>query len=639
LNAVLAGLLALSIVLIQCLTGGTRLVFALPAYALLALAGLLCVKEFRRESQRPSSACLIVTVVFFAYMMVRAAWSPWDYLWWQDFYQMLACLIVYGICTCFVSGLQPRLAIVVVLLVLSVGEFFVGLRQFRYGDNWMPFGFLRPDSGLRASGTLISSIHFGGFLEATGAFALALACWSRWNAGLRFAAGYAALMCYGGVAISGSRGAWVSTLVSLAAFALLSLYAVRKARPNWLAWVVTVGAMVGALFIAGGVALMLRSPLLQQRMDALKQQDIRVMSLLLSDGTREGKDQPHTDVRIYNWRAALDHFRVSPVFGTGAGTHIYYGRLFRRPQIQSDPIHAHSDYLELLAEYGIVGACGMGLFLLVHLGHGLRRYAHVLRTEMRDLSEYETARNDDMALLIGALSAVAAYLAHSVVDFNLHIPGNAMTFAVIFAILAAPATHERTARTFPETAWRFAVPALGVWMAVVVVRLYLGEYWCEEARKALRDRRLTEALTLAQRAIKHEERNWELWFHLGETYRLLSRAAVLAPDRQSHQANALAAYDRALGIFPFDEHVLVRRAQVLDELGRFAEAKAGYLKAIEHDPQLGVLHAYYAQHLFRMGRHEEAREEFQKARQFGGADLTRVVDQSFIDAPVEPAVP
>lgn len=639
MNAVLAGLLAISLILIQCLTGGTRFVFAFPAYALLALASLLTAGSIRSASVRPNGACLVVTAVFFAYILARAALSPWDYLWWKDFYQVLACLMIYGLCTCCVSATAPRLWIVGALLILATGEFFVGLRQFRYGDDWMPFGFMRAPAGLRASGTLISPIHYAGFLEAVGVFALALACWSRRPTWLRLLAGYAALLCYGGVAISGSRGAWLSTLVSLATFAGLSIAAVRRTRPERLSRILTLGAVISVIVLAGGVALMLRSPLLQKRLDLLAKQDFRIVSFILSDGTREDAAKPGADIRIHNWQAALDHFRVAPVFGAGAGTHVYYGRLFRRPPLQADPYHAHSDYLEILAEYGIVGALGMGAFLLVHLRHGLRRFKHILGTELDDLDDYTPARSDDLALVIGALSAVAAYLAHSIVDFNLHIPGNALTFAFIFAILASPHAGTRAPSTHPETAWRLALLVLGAAMLFAIARLFASEYLGEKARVALRDRRFAASIELVQRALGHQQRNPDLWFYFGEAQRGLGLEAVIPPERRKNFTGAIAAYDRSLAIFPFDEHVLIRRAQALDELGRFAEAKATYLEAIRHDPNLGVLYAYYAQHLLRVGRHEEARARFAEARRLSSQDLRNIVDQSFIDAPTEPPRP
>ena len=65
----------------------------------------------------------------------------------------------------------------------------------------------------------ISSIHLAGYLEAVGAFALSFAAWSRWAGWARFLAGYLALLCYAGVAITGSRGGYGSSIVALGAFA------------------------------------------------------------------------------------------------------------------------------------------------------------------------------------------------------------------------------------------------------------------------------------------------------------------------------------------------------------------------------------------------------------------------------------
>jgi tetratricopeptide (TPR) repeat protein len=85
--------------------------------------------------------------------------------------------------------------------------------------------------------------------------------------------------------------------------------------------------------------------------------------------------------------------------------------------------------------------------------------------------------------------------------------------------------------------------------------------------------------------------------------------------------------------------VLVRKAQALDALGRFADARGHYQKAIENDPNLGVLYAYFAQHLFKVGREEEGREAMQKAASLTSKDLRKIIDPQFVDAPIEPPKP
>src|SRR5262249_43415474 len=150
--------------------------------------------------------------------------SPWGYLWWGDFFMVLGCLMAYLLIALETPGPRWRSVVVVGLFLLAIAEFFIGLRQFTRGDNWMPFGFLRPDiSAERATGMFISPIRLAGYLEAVGAFALSFAVWSKWAGWARFFAGYMALMCYAGVAITGSRGGYVSSLAAFAAFAALSL--------------------------------------------------------------------------------------------------------------------------------------------------------------------------------------------------------------------------------------------------------------------------------------------------------------------------------------------------------------------------------------------------------------------------------
>ena len=73
----------------------------------------------------------------------------------------------------------------------------------------------------------------------------------------------------------------------------------------------------------------------------------------------------------------MAEFELAPVFGTGAATYLYYGRMLRDPAIQTDPIRSHNDYLELLAEYGLAGGVGLVLFLGAHLRWGWKTCRHL----------------------------------------------------------------------------------------------------------------------------------------------------------------------------------------------------------------------------------------------------------------------
>jgi len=78
--------------------------------------------------------------------------------------------------------------------------------------------------------------------------------------------------------------------------------------------------------------------------------------------------------------------------------------------------HAHSDYLQFIFEFGIIGS-----LLLLFSGLKLLRSINF------------RSRN---AVLAGVIGAVVAMLGHSFVDFSLHVPANAIYFWVFIGILA-----------------------------------------------------------------------------------------------------------------------------------------------------------------------------------------------------------
>ena len=230
------------------------------------------------------------------------------------------------------------------------------------------------------------------------------------------------------------------------------------------------------------------------------------------------------------------------------------------------------------------------------------------------MSDWEPSRNVSMALYIGALTAISSYIAHSVVDFNLHIPGHALIFAFIFGVLASPVYGLPARKRASSTLLlRWSLPLLGVAMLLGGVPKFPGEYWTERARVAVRDFEFENAIRYAETALVIEKQNPELYFHLGDAHRV---AAAFEEDREArvqHYVKAVEAYQKSLEIFPSDVHALIRMAQALDGIGLFQRAETIYLAAIELDPNLGRAHAYYARHLAIVGRQEEAEERLKIA--------------------------
>ena len=120
------------------------------------------------------------------------------------------------------------------------------------------------------------------------------------------------------------------------------------------------------------------------------------------------------------WRIFLDH----PFVGTGLGTlqivyppyeTLYDGKIVN---------HTHNDYLEALAETGIAGGLCCAWFIGVLLAESLKR--------LRQLNNSFAG-----ALQLSGLVACSGFLVHSVVDFNLHIPANALLFFLMAHLATA----------------------------------------------------------------------------------------------------------------------------------------------------------------------------------------------------------
>ena len=605
---------------IECYIGGTRLIYSIPAYGVIAIAALLSVASLRRKGSSPPNAfCLGSTLLLGAWVLVRARYSPVEYLAWPDYFMMIGCLMTYLLTAYYLSGAREQTVLIVVLWAIAALEVWVALVQFGKDPNFMLLGFLRSKTE-RPSGMYISPNNFAGFLAAVAIISLSLGIWSRWRVWVKIVACYIAVTCWLGVAISGSRGGYFDSIGSLLAFAAATVYTIRIAEPR--KFLPAAFACLGGLAAMLGLAvfLMFHSDLLTHRMQGMVAKD----------------------VRIYNWAAAIDHIRFSPWIGTGSGTHLIYGRLFRRPEIQADPVHAHCDYLELLAEYGAVGGVCMALFLIAHVRNACRSLSDILR---RRLIPSGLHRSNSFAIQLGALCAVAGLAIHSIFDFDMHIPGNALIFAFLFGVLANPGMERRTHladRCFAPLG-KVVLPALGILMLWRGMPLIPSEYFAEMARISLRNRAFLDSIAYAQKAIgpnaapdpaspagqpqQHpllfdrliartggDPKDPDLYFYMGEANRVLGVRMLNSYMRKQYYSRAAAAFSAGLRVFPQDESMLIRYGQVLDGLHRYADAEGIYQTALSWDPNLGTVHEYYENHLKAEGKTAEAAESV-KARQ------------------------
>ena len=138
-------------------------------------------------------------------------------------------------------------------------------------------------------------------------------------------------------------------------------------------------------------------------------------------------DESHVK-RIEIWQDAAGIIRDNPFWGTGLGTfaQAYLPYQSHGPRYLYD--HAHNDYLEAVADLGLVGAllgaAATGLFSGALIQAWRRRHGRVVTG-------------------IGAagFASCTALAVHSAVDFNLHIPANALLATVIAGITFSALFH------------------------------------------------------------------------------------------------------------------------------------------------------------------------------------------------------
>jgi O-antigen ligase len=332
--------------------------------------------------------------------------------------KFLACLAAFILAAEVFDSGRGKSTLVRALIILGCFEAAYGLVQYLTG--WQKiFTFTKQYDVAEATGTYINRNHFAGLLELTLPFAFASAFYSfqRWLESRRASrvessfglqsAFYLFLMVIMLVAVvfSRSRGGILATIFSIVLVALLAqLKARRKA------------SMLGVLLLlvcAIGYGLWIGlDPVL------IRFEEVRNPGFLQMEG------------RVSLWKDALRLARDYPLTGSGLGT---FGIAFRRYQTSAVEFfvdHAHNDYLEFASETGLFGAALLFLPILF-------LFLKMIVSFLDDPRRYRRA------VMLGCIGSTTALLVHSVTDFNLHIPANALIFALVLGVGYKAACIER----------------------------------------------------------------------------------------------------------------------------------------------------------------------------------------------------
>ncbi|MGD8377460.1 MAG: O-antigen ligase family protein, partial [Acidobacteriota bacterium] len=148
-------------------------------------------------------------------------------------------------------------------------------------------------------------------------------------------------------------------------------------------------------------------------------------------------NEPSLVQRTMVWGSTMKLFEDFPVLGVGLGAYAPAFLHYYPSGTMNLWLQAHNDYVQILAEIGIVGTAVVAYGLIVFL---LRIFAALV-------SSREPVR--ERFLYYGLVTGILAILFHAVVEFNLQVPANAAFFVVLCALALAQRNRFRRTRT-PE---------------------------------------------------------------------------------------------------------------------------------------------------------------------------------------------
>jgi O-antigen ligase len=240
-------------------------------------------------------------------------------------------------------------------------------------------------------GPFVNRNHYAGLIGMLIPISLGVA-FTRRTRERKILFGFFSLIMAVSLFLSLSRGGIISFFVGIAVFALFVSWDRLKAKKIW---------------ALGAFAFMLFLYLLYLGIDPVID--------------RFYKTDITTEERLVVWSGTLNAFKDFYLTGSGLGTFINIFPLYSPEGINALYDHAHNDYLEFILEAGTIGIVLLLLFLLFFVRHVSK-------------STWEGHKG---IIKISLISSITTMVVHSIFDFNLHIPSNALMLSAIFGMAVA----------------------------------------------------------------------------------------------------------------------------------------------------------------------------------------------------------
>jgi O-antigen ligase len=300
------------------------------------------------------------------------------------------------------------------------------------------FYWFRPTK-YTAFGPFVNRNHFAGYMEMLIPLPVALMVARAIRKEMWMIYGFTAALMSLAVIISVSRGGMVSVLASLVFIGIAKSRLKKNARKRerhslnqssaFLVWFKRLGGIAAmSVVLIAGVFWLGVEPVLQRLGDSI-------------DQVKTAESSGEALSRGGIWRDTGKLIQAHMIFGTGLGAYETTFPAYSLNTIEMVVTHTHNDYLQILADCGVIGGV-IALWFLVAIFRAI----------------WQGIKSPDAflaALALGGGAGIFAMLLHSLFDFNLQIPSNALLFLTLCAMVSHISVVTRKA----EKTLQMAVPA------------------------------------------------------------------------------------------------------------------------------------------------------------------------------------